>query len=555
MAFWARYVSLAALFASIFVCLQSAQAAPPDPQTFVLETTRVDMSKTRTTTKSRAPIQAPRHFANPALLGRVKAALAAATTPSPYSKGGHHGGKPTPTPTPTPAPSSVPISSGVTSPATVSTNFDAMNLLDGGGYVPPDTTVAAGTSASSATTLLLEAVNSLGAVYTTTGALQVNLNTTACTTNSSDSVSDPRVLFDAASGMWIISTTTFSPISDASWNIVFSSDPTASTWTCLIIPTSQIRNPDGTTGNFPDFPKIGINTDKVVLTGDAFAPFLNSYKFEGTEFVVINKSDLVNLSSNINIALYPPNQGAFAIEPAQELTPKSTTEPLYMVAVNSALTSTSTLDLWTITGVPGGTPTLQTTTNSLPIDTIALPPNAQQQGTSVLIDTNDDSLLDAAFRDGSPGSLWTSANDGCTPPGDSAVRSCLRFINVSIDSSGTMSVAQDFDYADPGKYYYYPAIRTDSSGNLYAAFTGSSSGLYASAYAGVQSVGTINALTNLSVTRPGDYPYTVSPPRWGDYSGAGVDPGGASVWLGAEYATQLSPFGSVWGTAIAQVQP
>jgi hypothetical protein len=551
------YALVAALSAGLLYLL-SAEAATPEPQTFVLEATRVDVSQPLAPGRSHAPINLPRHFANPGLLGHVKAALAASTKPSPQGKTGH-GGKPTPVPTPSPSPSPtpspLPISSGVSKPVATAITFDAMNLLDGGGFVPPDTIVAAGLGGSPASTLVLEAVNSLGAVYTTVGSLVVNLNTTACTTNSStDSVSDPRVLFDGASGMWFISSTTFAPIGDASWNLLFSADPTSSTWYCLIVPTNTIGNPDGTVGNFPDFPKIGINTDKVVLTGDAYAPFGASDKFEGTEFVVISKSDLVNLSPNINIALYSPNQRDYAIEPAQALTPKSATESLYMAAVNSALASTSTIDVWTIKGVPGGT--LQTKITSLPIATISHPPNAQQQGTNVLIDTNDDSLLDTAFRDGTPGSLWVSANDSCTPPGDSAVRSCLRFIDVSIDSSsGAMSVAEDFDYGDPGKYYYYPAIRTDSSGNLYAAFTGSSSGLYASAFAGMQLAGTMNALTNLSVFRAGDYPYTISPPRWGDYSGAAVDPGNASVWLGAEYATQFAIFGSIWGTAIAQAHP
>jgi hypothetical protein len=118
-----------------------------------------------------------------------------------------------------------------------------------------------------------------------------------------------------------------------------------------------------------------------------------------------------------------------------------------------------------------------------------------------------------------------------------------------------MSVAQDFDYADPGKYYYYPAVRTDNSGDLYAVFTGSSASSYASAYAGMQLSGSSNVLTNLSVFRAGDSPYTISPPRWGDYSGAGVDPSDASVWLGAQYATSIPFLGSFWGTAIAQAQP
>jgi hypothetical protein len=536
------------LITGIFTYMMSAQAAPlPPPQTLVLKAVPVDVSQVPTPARGRAPINIHRHFANPSLLGQVKANLAAA------GHGGGHGKPtpkptPTPTPTPTPVPSPVPISSGVSIPVPTVTSFDAMNLFSGGGYVPPDTTVAAGVSG--AETLVLEAVNSLGTVYDTAGFSSVNLNTTACTTNTStDSVSDPRVLSD--SGRWFISTTTFAPAADESWNLLFSTgiDPVSSSWYCLIIPTSTILNPDGTTGNFPDFPKIGINSNKVVLTGDAFSPVGSGYKFQGTEFVVINKASL--LSGSVSVALFAPNQGDFAIEPAQQI--NSTTDSLYMAAVNSALASASILDVWTVTGVPGGT--LQTTVTPLSIATISFPPNAQQKGTSALIDTNDDSLLDAVFRQGSPGSLWVSANDGCTPPGDSALRSCLRFINVSIGTGG-MSVAQDFDYADRNTHYYYPAIRTDKSGNLYAAFTGSSSATYASAYAGMQLSGNPNALTNLSIIRAGDNPYTLSPPRWGDYSGAGVDPDDASVWLGAEYATGLPPvLPSYWGTAIAHAQP
>jgi hypothetical protein len=431
----------------------------------------------------------------------------------------------------------------------MSTSFEGMNLLSGGGFVPPDTTLAAGGA------YVLEAVNALGAVYTTAGSLVLNLNTAACTTNASgDSVSDPRVLFDKVSGRWFISTTTFSPIGDASWNLLFTngSDPTMANWYCLIIPTSGIANPDGSTGNFPDFPKTGINFDKIALTGDAFSPSGNTYKFQGTEFVVIDKSELLSLSPSVSIALFPPDQGAFAIEPAQNLTPGSTTDTLYMAGVNSATASTSSLYIWQVSGIPGS-PGFQSSVSSLPIATMSIPPNAQQQGTTLLIDTNDDSLLDAAYRDGNPGTLWVSGNDACTPPGDTAVRSCLRFIEVAIDAQGP-SIAQDFDYGDVGAYYYYPAVRTDGAGNLFAAFTKSSPTSYASAYAGEEAAGALNKLTNLSVFRAGDASYTLSPPRWGDYSGAATDSSDTGVWLGAEYATSWV-FGSSWGTGITIVGP
>ncbi len=557
------YAFASILLNGFFAFVLCAQAAPA-PQTLVLEAVPVDVTHLPTAPgHGHAPVNIHRHFANPSLLGQVKASLAKSTK-SGSGKGGKGGGgggghgKPTPTPTPTPTPVPTPtptpttlqISSGVTTPVPHITKFEGMNLYSGGGYEPPDTTVAAGVSGLQ--DLVLEAVNSLGAVYTSAGALQVNLNFGACTTNTStDTVSDPRVLFDADSGTWFISTTTFAPISDASWNLLFTldGDPTSTNWACLIIPTGNLHNPDGSVGNFPDFPKLGINSDKVVMTGDAFSQIgAQNYKYQGTEFVVIDKTQL--LSGTVNAALFSPDQGDFAIEPAQQI--NSSTGSLYMASINSGISATGTLHIWKITGLPGAN--LQTSVTSLPIATISYPPNAQQEGTGTLIDTNDDSLLDAVFREGSPGSLWVSANDACKPPGDSVVRSCLRFMKVSIPTSGPMSVAQDFDYADSGKYYYYPAVRTDGAGNLYAAFSGSSTSAYPSAYAAMQLSGNPNALTNLSITRAGDSAYTLSPPRWGDYSGAGVDPDDASVWLGAEYGTGAS-FLKYWGTSISHVSP
>jgi hypothetical protein len=538
----------------------SGQIASPAPQTITLNAAPIDLAVKQAPNRHVSMKYLPRRFANPTLLGKVKAELAAEAKSASPAKS-QHGGKPTPKPSPSPSssptstPSPAPISQGVTSPAPITAEFAGMNLYDGGGYVPPDTTLGAGGS------FVLEAVNAMGAVYDTSGNLLVNLATTACTTDSSiDSVSDPRVEFDSLSGRWFISTMTFAPIGDASWNLLFSSgdDPTTANWYCLIVSTSGVKNPDGSTGNFPDFPKLGINYDKVVLTGDAFSQVTSrhgaaSYKFQGTEFIVINKNDLTTLAANPRAAFYPPNQGDFAIEPAQELTPNSQNDTLYMAAVNSGVSSTANLDVWEITGVPGVS-ALAAAKTSLGIDTISYPPNAQQEGTTATIDTNDDSLLDAAYRDGNPGSLWVAANDACTPKGDNATRSCARFIHIAIGSAG-IAVDQDFDYGDVGTYYYYPSVRSDSGGDMFSAFTGSSTSSYASAYAALQTYGSVNVLTNLSIFQAGDAPYTISPPRWGDYSGAGVDPDDASVWLGAEYATSIPFLGSYWGTAIAHAGP
>jgi len=186
--------------------------------------------------------------------------------------------------------------------------------------------------------------------------------------------------------------------------------------------------------------------------------------------------------------------------------------------------------------------------------TMSTPPNAQQQGTNVLLDTNDDSLLDATYRNGT---LWVSGNDACVPTGDNAVRSCARLMQVT--TTAPMAITQDFDFAQNGGYFYFPAVRTDSGGNLVTVFTGSSSNTFASVYAGVQNASianNTNKLTAFSLVYGGLAAYSVSPPRWGDYSGAATDPSGNGVWIAGEYAdTPDFFFGPIWSTAVARVQP
>jgi hypothetical protein len=559
----ARLILIASFFAvAAFAAWASAQSAPTG-QNLVLTSTRVDLGQR---SRRRPPRAIPRHFANPKLLQEIKTAYAGGKF---QPSKGHKSPTPTATPTVAGPPAAIWTPGAGPTPASMSAPFAAMGQLDGGGYEPPDTFVAAGSV--NGTTELLEAVNVMGEVYPS-GSL---LNFGACTPDANiDSVSDPRVLFDAADGRWLISTVTFAPVSDAGWNLLVSGsndpDPNTGVWYCLHIPTGGLKNPDGSTGNFPDFPKLGFNSDKVVITGDAFSTiqrgFSTSYKFQGTEFVVINKSELLGTPGTpIYVTMFDPPQGDFAIEPAQHLAPTSATtssdpDILYMASVNSSLSSTATLGLWSVTGVPTSTSAASASRTPLAISAIAVPPNAQQPDSGVLIDTNDDSLLDAVFRDGSPGSLWVSANDACVPPGDSATRSCLRLIEVSINGSST-AIAQDFDVSTGvGTYLYFPAVRTDNAGNLVTVFTGSAANSsllspgYASVYTGVQK-GNTNALTNFSLVWPGDSAYAVNPPRWGDYSGAGADPSDTAVWIAGEYATSFPILGPLWGTAMVEVTP
>jgi hypothetical protein len=439
-----KILVLIVLLAAITAILAPVRAQDSSPQNFVISPYAiVDVSQLPASgpqtmqTKVRG-----RHFPDAALLAAEKQALAKAS------------GKPKPTssasPTPAPPPS-----------LSTSESFNGIGLLASGGYVPPDTQVAAGPNH------VFEAVNLEGQIFGKAGGAVKSFSLYSFfNISTSDNITDPRVLYDATSGHWFVITSTFGPSNAYGWNLAVSAgaDPTdpTGTWYVYHYPT---------VGSFPDFPKIGLNSDKVVITGDAFS----GNTFQGTEFVVFNKSEVMT-GSDTDVTYYPPGQGDFAIEPAQHLasigTATNNADTLFMASV--ANPSASTVRIWSVTGVPGTSQSVAVTTTSLGISTLSTPPNAAQGGTSKLVDTNDNALLDAAFRDGSPGSLWVSANDGCTPQGDTATRSCLRLIEVSI-ALGTPTVSQDFDYSASEQYFFYPAIRTDSNGNLIVVFNGSSS--------------------------------------------------------------------------------
>jgi hypothetical protein len=519
-----RILTLIILLAAIVAILAPVRAQDSASQSFVISPYAI-------INVSQLPAPGPqtmqttvrgRHFPDAALLAAEKEALAKAH------------GKPKPSASPSPVPTATPTPS-----LSTKASFNGIGLLTSGGYVPPDTQVAAGPNH------VFEAVNLEGEIFSKAGGAVKSFSLYSFfNISTSDNITDPRVQYDAASDRWFVITSTFGPSSVYGWNLAVSttSDPTG-TWYVYNYPT---------VGSFPDFPKVGVNSDKVVITGDAFS----GNTFLGTEFVVFNKSDVM-AGLSAHVSYYPPGQGDFAIEPAQHLASigTATNDPDALFMASVANPSASTVRIWSVTGVPGSSQPVAVATTSLPITTLSTPPNAAQGGTSKLVDTNDNALLDAVFRDGSPGSLWVSANDGCTPPGDAATRSCLRLVEVSI-ASGTPTVSQDFDYSASGQYFFYPAIRTDDTGNLFVVFNGSSSSQYISAYGGVQRT-TDNAgtLEPPVLIKSGSGAYTEST-RWGDYSGVGIDPSDGTVWLGGEYPTSCGfLIRSCWGTWIANVSP
>ena len=126
----------------------------------------------------------------------------------------------------------------------------------------------------------------------------------------------------------------------------------------------------------------------------------------------------------------------------------------------------TSVTLFSVSGVPGVS-TVSESTDILSVSSISIPPSAANPGNSFGLDTGDYRVLDAKWSQGNP---YFALNDGCVPSGGSATHSCVRVIEIS-SASGTPSISQDFDFAQSGYDYFYPALGIDVKGDIDISFS------------------------------------------------------------------------------------
>lgn len=412
------------------------------------------------------------------------------------------------------------------SPASITAypQFDGINEGQSScGCTPPDVQVAAGTS------YVVEMVNTEEEIWTKTGTLVSSVSLSSFFGTGTDSISDPRILFDSLSGRW------FASMLDITTNSVViaisnTADPTA-IWTLYSI----------NFGNCADQPYIGLSDDKFVISGNDFGIGCNS-PFQGAEYIVINKSSLLSGSplTSSDYKFFGPNIGEFAVRPVQNLSSNST---LFMVSDDG--TSSTNLYFYKIVG---STPNVSIQKITLQINPINNPLNALQKGTTVPLDTGDNRIEDAVwFKQ----RLWLTLNDGCTPSGDLQSRACVRLTELNTTTS---SVLQDFDIAKPGFYFFYPSLSIDSNSALNVVFANSSANNYPSIMFTAQTLSDpANSVEPLQILKTGTAAVTFLSSqtggiaRYGDYFGSGVDPSNpAHVWMAGEYGSTAS----LWATHI-----
>lgn len=202
-------------------------------------------------------------------------------------------------------------------------------------------------------------------------------------------------------------------------------------------------------------------------------------------------------------------------------------------------------------------------------------PDAPQSGTTALIETNNRRALNAVWRDNS---LWmTTTIDPIS--GEDAGQATAFWFEVDTTDLAAISLLQQGTIGGEdiavGAHTFFPSIAVNDSGDAVIGFSAAGATIFpTSAYTTRSSALAAGATSGSQILRPGVEAYqrtfsnaaTYPASRWGDYSGASVDPFDQCFWVYNKHAINAGTGTSqscggvidqdeegVWGTAFGFV--
>ncbi len=417
---------------------------------------------------------------------------------------------------------------------TASTNFSGIGAT---GWIPPDCTMAVGPAH------VMLSVNSSVAVYNKVGGavvLQRTLTQWFSNVVSGQTVFDPKLLYDQHAARWVLLA------------VAFRTNPNASVFLLSVSasanPLGQWRNysfdatKDGTTatGNWADFPGLGVDAHALYLTANMFA-FAGGFQY--AKIRVVPKAgpysggpapffDFVKMRN-------PDNSMAFTIQPCHTFG-----APQVEYLVNSRFPSGNALTLWRIAN-PTSAPTL--TRTSVATSAYALPPNADQKGGPPPLNTGDVRVLEATFRGDSVWcALTTNRNWGL------GNRASIHWFQIRAAAS---ALVQEGVYGTRAAHYFFPAGCPDANGNFVLVFSRSGTNEFGSiGYTGRRATDPLGSLQASALLKAGVAHYQALDSqgrnRWGDYNGVAADPASPRlIWFYSEFCSAVNTWGTWVGSS------
>jgi len=360
---------------------------------------------------------------------------------------------------------------------------------------------------------------------------------------------DPRIVYDHYAKRWCAVAAARGSNPNRSYLMIGVSRTADAGGAWFVYRLDATRDGNNPTGNWADYPMLGFDHQCFYIVSNMFQ-FGGGFRYG--KLRILYKPQLYNGQPVTWYDFWnlknPDGSQAFTVQPCGHFQGPGGDPPAYMV--NALWPKGSSLTLWTIIDPAGywkgRRPRLAK--QRVACRAYDLPPDAQQKGTGVRLETNDTRLLNAMFQYvGGTRRLWTCHTSKITWRGDSEARSCVQWYEIDVP---TAKVVQQNKYGAKGYYYFFPAIHTDIFRNAYLVFSRSSSGTYGALRRTGRRVGDpANDLQNSALVKAGEGVYTGG--RWGDYFGICRDGGEAArVWGYGEYASA----GGRWGTWVCSMR-
>lgn len=415
-------------------------------------------------------------------------------------------------------------------------NFDGVDSVTAGGWRPPDTEGAVGPNH------FVEITNSHIDIYqkAAPNTKVSGVSLASFFGYSTQSLFDPRVVYDSGSQRWIMTADAFAQSATIQYFFIAvsqSSDPTGAFYIYRV----NVSDGHGVTGGVQwDFPMVGFDQNAVIFTANFFTA---AGAFIDARMFTVAKSSLYSgPSGTLTPTLITGLAGTLAAPIVLD-----TNANTYLVAADDA--SFSQVWIYTMTNSATNPPTLSGPV-AIPVTAFAYPPNAVQPGTAATLDSSDCRFVNVSTQIGnSLFQVHTINSGGYARP---------RFyefntVNKTVIQSGTFnrsSTSYDFNAsiaANRTKDVFVTWSATDpaNSVNAEARFSGR---LHTDTSGVIPSPGYLlyGSATYYNFTGSGVQ-------RWGDYSAVSLDPAdatGLTAWVINERILTTT----TWGNRIGSIK-
>ncbi len=451
--------------------------------------------------------------------------------------------------------------SGLAQAATILQNYTATNSSDSteAGRYQADADIAVGPSD------VVELINGTYAVFSKSNGAELTSmasNTFWDTYGGNVTGSrafNQRVLYDPSIQRWIAGGLDNPGGTNGNHFLVAiskTSDPTQG-WNAFDI------NSASSTSDYGDWPTLGYNKDAISMAANIYpAGYLVNTLTVPLSSLTANTPSVSNDKLYQNVG---ENQSAISFQQTADLDDTSGKILSWDNDINGN-GQLAGVRLWTqaeVNGVPTGAPTLAKTISMTAYDTpgfVVSTPTGQavsygapQPGGVAGLDLSDGRLRPTFVLSG--GNVWGTQDVDIT--GAHGTQVAIRWFEINPTTQKLEQQGLIEDTSSTPLSYYYSSIAVNSAGKVVIGCSGSSTSVYASAYAfvgtttnGVTTFGSpmeLAAGTNTYVNYRGG---GTGPNGWGYYSTTVVDPSNSNdFWTVQEYASAKN----VWSTQVSEI--